>query len=112
VEDRFLDREHADDLFATRTLEAELNLPAHLGKQSVVLADAHVSPRVNLSAALTNDDVAGRHYLAAVTLYAEPFRLRITAVPGTSARFLVCHVFLPVFAASYAAAMPVISISV
>jgi len=96
VKNLSLERKHADDLFVIRALEAEVNLSADLGKQSMVLTDSHVDPRVNLSTALTDDDVAGHYCLSAVTLHAKALRLRIATVSGTSPRFLVCHA-LPSF---------------
>lgn len=40
---------------------------------------------------LPNDDVAGNDLLATENFDAEAFALRVTAIPGTAACFLMCH---------------------
>jgi hypothetical protein len=55
---------------ATATLGAELNLAGCKREQGVVLALANVCTGVEVSAALTNDDLACVNFLASVTLNA------------------------------------------
>src|SRR6266705_4997191 len=108
-----LSRHHADRLLVVRPLEAELDFAVHLCEQSVVLADTDIVPGMNTGTALANDDAARGYDLPAETLYAETLGLRIAAVAGTAAGFLMCH-GLPFSSKGslYAAEMPVISISV
>src|SRR6266545_1870935 len=86
-----LSRHHADGLFVVRSLEAELDLAIDLREQSMVLADSDVVPGVNTGTALANNDAARGHGLPAETLDAEALRLRIPAVAGAAAGFLMCH---------------------
>src|SRR6266851_1446526 len=86
-----LSRNHADGLFAVRSLELELNLAADLCEQGMVLADPDIVSGMNASAALANDDAACGHDLPAVALHPESLRLGIAAIAGTAARFLVRH---------------------
>src|SRR6476646_5983627 len=60
----------------------------------MVLAQADVVARVPLGAALTHDDVAGAHGLAAELLHAEALALTVAAVAGRAACLLMCHVEL------------------
>src|SRR5258707_15857357 len=61
----------------------------------MVLGQADIGARVPLGAALARDDVAGQHLLAAENLQAEPLAVRVAAVAGRSACFLVSHRFNP-----------------
>src|SRR5512147_1826631 len=70
----------------------ELHLAGHHREEGVVLADADVLARVELRAALADDDGARVHELAAVGLDAQALALGIAAVAGRAACFLVCHV--------------------
>jgi hypothetical protein len=47
---------------------------------------------MELRAALAHEDVARNHLLATGLLQTEPLGLRVAAVAGTAAGFLVCHV--------------------
>src|SRR5258708_21833237 len=62
-----------------------------LGEQRVVAAHADIAARVVGGAALTYEDVAGRHHLAAIALDPEAAAPRVATVAGAAARFLVCH---------------------
>src|SRR6185503_4231502 len=68
-----------------------LHTARHLGKQGVFGAGADVVAGPINSAALTHQDVAGQHLLAAELLEAEPLRLGFAAVLGTAACLFVCH---------------------
>jgi hypothetical protein len=56
---------------AATALGAELNSASRKSEQSVVLADAYVLAWVEVSSALTNDDLACVNFLTCVALYAE-----------------------------------------
>src|SRR5947209_15327576 len=60
----------------------------------MVLAQADVVAWVPLGAALTHDDVAGAHGLAAELLHAKALALTVAAVAGRAACFFMCHVEL------------------
>src|SRR5262249_34061053 len=62
-----------------------LHTARDLGKQGVVRAGADVVAGPINGAALTHEDVAGQHVLAAELLDAEPLRLGFAAVLGTAA---------------------------
>lgn len=49
-------------------------------KERVVASAADIDTRVNLSAALTDKDIAGKDILAVCALYAKALRLAITSV--------------------------------
>src|SRR5690606_3211716 len=75
---------------ALRPLGSEHDATWSGREQSVIAADADVRARMKARAPLANDDVAGEHLLAAKTLHAEPFRLRVAAVLRAAACLLVC----------------------
>ena len=51
-----------------------------LGEEGVVAPDADIDAGMNPRAALTDEDAARRHHLAAVALYAEPLGIAIATV--------------------------------
>src|SRR3954449_2088587 len=61
-------------------------------EQRVVAAAAHAETRVEVRAALPDDDLAGLHDLAAEALDAEPLGVGVAAVAGGRSALLVCHV--------------------
>src|SRR6476620_7344884 len=63
------------------------------GKQRMIFGQADIGARVPFGAALARDNVAGENLLAAETLQAEPLTVRVAAVAGGSACFLVGHGF-------------------
>src|SRR5215208_5057921 len=65
------------------------------GEERVVAAAADAEARVEVGAALTDDDLAGLHDLAAEALDAEALRVRVAAVAGGRSALLVCHVVSP-----------------
>jgi hypothetical protein len=75
------DRTLGDDVDdATTTLLAELDIPRRQREQGVVLTAADEVARVEVGAALANDDLAGIDQLAAVTLHAQVLSVRVTTV--------------------------------
>jgi len=64
----------AHHLATGRALDLEMDRAVNLGEQGVVLANADIVARVELGAALTHEDVAGRNQLTAVALHAQAFR--------------------------------------
>src|SRR4029077_3728020 len=63
------------------------------GKQRMIFGQADIGARVPFGAALARDNVAGENLLAAENLQAEPLTVRVAAVAGGSACFLVGHGF-------------------
>jgi len=86
----------ADVLPTPRAFLFEFHVPVFLGKQRMVTTKSDVDARMKASPALTNNNIAGRHFLATIDLHAKAFTLRIAAVLGTAACFLVCHCSLPI----------------
>ena len=70
----------ADGFFTLRPFDREQNLSCCGCKQRMVLADADVDARVELGAALADDDVARDDGFAAVDFYAQAFRFRVATV--------------------------------
>ena len=62
------------------------------GEQRVVAAAADAAARVEVGAALADDDLAGVDELAAVPLDAEPLGVGVAAVPGGTAALGLRHV--------------------
>src|SRR3981189_1411691 len=58
----------------------KLDMTFDLGEQSMVSAHADIKARMPGGAALTRDNVAGNHVLAAIGLDPEPLARRITTV--------------------------------
>src|SRR3954454_47030 len=81
-----LDRDHA-----TPATLAELHDPGPLGEDRVVLADAHALARVELRAALADDDLASRDGLAGEHLHAEALGVRVAPVAAGAEPLLMSH---------------------
>src|ERR1700722_947415 len=77
------------------TLDAKFDHPMRLGKQGVIRTDPDIDARAIHRPALTNQDIARQHILAAEFFDAEPLGMRIAAVSGAAARFFVCHEISP-----------------
>ena len=58
--------------------------PRNFGEERIVFADAYVLAGLDLGAALANDDRAAGNQLTCKYLYAEPLRIRVAAVLGTT----------------------------
>src|SRR6188508_2425609 len=78
-----------DDL--ATTAGAELDGAGLQGEEGVVAAAAHAGARVEVRAALADDDLAGAHDLAAEALHAEALRVGVAAVLGARGTLLVSH---------------------
>ena len=59
-------------------------MPGHAGEQGVVLADADILAGFESGTALPDQDRAAGDKLSRRTLYAEPLRIRVAPVFGTS----------------------------
>ena len=68
-----------------------MNIAGSSGEQSVIVTAAHIVAGVEMSAALTDDDLAGLDELTAKTLNAQTLSIRIAAVAGGTKTLLVCH---------------------
>src|SRR6266567_3897188 len=88
-----LGRDDADSP-ATADL-AEIHGPADQREQRVIAAAADAVAGVEVRAALTDEDLARVHDLAAVTLDAEALGIRVAAVAAGRGALLVCHLRPP-----------------
>lgn len=76
---------------AAHTLEVDAAV--NESEQGVVAADADALTRMDVGAALTDQDVAGQNVLTVAALDAEALGLGITAVLGRTYAFLCAIVF-------------------
>src|SRR5690606_8775481 len=65
------------------------------GIERMVTPHSHVVAGVHLRAALADQNASGGNHLTAEALDAQTLGLRIAAVAGTAACFLVCHLAEP-----------------
>src|SRR5690348_6462397 len=72
-------------------LVVELDHAVDFGVERVVTSHADVDARVELRAALANDDRSAGDELSREALHAEHFRLRVAAVARRSLSFFVSH---------------------
>src|SRR5919201_54036 len=84
-----LRRRHRDDAAASPGLE--LDRARALGVDRVVPADAGAVARLELGAALANDDLAARDGLAGEHLHAEPLGVRVAPVATRPETLLMSH---------------------
>jgi len=70
---------------------SELDDTVASGKESVVLADSHIPPRVELCAALPDDNAASVNRLSRKNLYPEPLGVGVAAVLCRAATFSLRH---------------------
>src|SRR5687768_5727023 len=84
-----LTRDDVDDLAAA--LAAELHRTGLECEQGVVAAAADAAARVEVRAALADDDLARVDELAAEALHAEALGVGVAAVLGGRGALLVCH---------------------
>src|SRR5919204_4876244 len=94
--------EDRDDAPAAAGLELDLASPR--GEDRVVLPDPHAVARLELGAALANDDLAARHGLAREHLHAEALGVRVAAVAARPEPLLMSHPRPPSWPACAAAA--------
>ena len=87
--DLVLYRNDADRLAAAA--DAELHRAVGKREQCVVAAATNQIARVELGAALTDQDLAGLDDLATETLDAKPLGVGVTAVPRAGRTLFVCH---------------------
>ena len=81
----------ADDLVYRNHVNAAIDQ----SEQGVIAADADALTRMDVGAALTDQDVAGQNELTVAALDAEALGLGITTVLGRTYAFLMCHCDLP-----------------
>src|SRR3546814_7022979 len=60
----------------------------------VILPDAYITARIDFGSALADQNVAGNHFLPAVTLHAKTAASGITTVARRTACFFMCHIWL------------------
>src|SRR5687767_2874786 len=75
---------HDADEAAALALVTELDGAGDLGKQRVVLAQAHEEPRLELAAPLPDENGTARHEIAVVLLHAKPLGIAVATVAGTA----------------------------
>jgi hypothetical protein len=73
----------------------EMNAAINQSVQGVIAADADALTRMDVGAALTDQDVAGQNKLTVAALDAEALGLGITTVLGRTYAFFMCHCDLP-----------------
>ena len=73
----------------------ETNGAIDQSKQGIIAALADILTRLDVSAALTNEDVAGQNELTICTLGAQTLSRRITAVLGAAYALFMCHCNIP-----------------
>lgn len=69
----------------------EMNAAINQSVQGVIATDADALTRMDVGAALTDQNVAGQNKLTVAALNAEALGLGITAVLGRTYAFLMCH---------------------
>src|SRR3712207_5181439 len=79
------------DPLATARVGLELHLSHDHAEDRVVAAEADVLARMELRAALADDDLARRHELAVKPLDAQHLRVAVAAVLGTADSLLMSH---------------------
>ena len=73
----------------------KVNAAIDQSEQGVIAADADALTRMDMGAALTDQDVAGQNELTVAALDAEALGLGITTVLGRTYAFFMCHCDLP-----------------
>jgi hypothetical protein len=76
---------------AATTAGAELDSTGRQGEQGVVPAAAYAGARVEVGAALADDDLACGNYLATEALDAEVLGVGVTTVASGTRAFFMCH---------------------
>ena len=76
-------------LFAIPADTLKTNLAVNQGKQRIVRTTANILSRMDVSAALANQNVACENELTISTLGAKTLRLRVTTVLGGAAALLM-----------------------
>src|SRR3990172_3618823 len=79
------------DARSVGALAFELHHPADLREQGVVAAAPDVEPRVEFGPALTHQNGAGRHHLAAEPLHAQPLRVALPPIPRRTLSLFMRH---------------------
>ena len=82
-------------LLAALAHALETNGAIDQSKQGIIAALADILTRLDVSAALTNEDVAGQNELTICTLGAQTLSRRITAVLGAAYALFMCHCNIP-----------------
>jgi hypothetical protein len=89
VDRLFADRHDVDDLAAA--LVTELHCAGLEGEQGVVATATDARARVEVGAALADDDLACADDLATEPLHAEALRVGVTTVASRARSLFVCH---------------------
>eukprot|EP01022_Parablepharisma_sp_SALTPOND_P018533 TRINITY_DN30366_c0_g1_i1.p1 TRINITY_DN30366_c0_g1~~TRINITY_DN30366_c0_g1_i1.p1 ORF type:complete len:133 (+),score=10.40 TRINITY_DN30366_c0_g1_i1:220-618(+) len=88
-----LHRGHVDN--STTATGTKLDVAVAQGEQGIVTTTADPVTRVEVGAALTNNDLASVDKLTAETLHAETLGVGVTTVARGRRAFFMCHVCLP-----------------
>ena len=77
------------DLLAVLAQALETDNTVRLGEQGVVSADAHVGAGMDLSSALSDEDIAGQDELTVCSFRSKTLRLTVAAVLGRTHTFFM-----------------------
>ena len=88
---RFLLNRDNRNLFAVASHTLKLDGPVRKREQCIVRAAPDIDARMDVCAALANEDVAGQNKLTVSTLRAKAFRFGIASVFGGAYALLMCH---------------------
>ena len=67
----------------------------HFGKEGVVLPHPDIFPGMHFGSELPDENIPRFDLLPAIFLDASSLTLTVPAIPGTSTRFFMSHLFLP-----------------
>src|SRR5665213_1765727 len=70
---------------------SKLHPSRYLGEQGIVRPDADVEARLDLGAALANDDRSAGNEFAAKGLHAQPLCIGVASVCGAAPTLFMCH---------------------
>ncbi len=90
-----LDRIDADFL-SHLVLVFECNQAVGKREKSIVSAHSDIVPGMKLGTQLADYDVAGAYEFTAEFFYAPALACAVATIPGTSARFFMCHDIPPI----------------
>src|SRR3569832_1908703 len=83
--------DHAHEGAIPAALDLELHDAVGQREQGMVAADADVAARMEVRAALTDQDITRRHLLITEALDAEALRVGVASVTATAACLFMCH---------------------
>jgi len=79
------------DLFSGFVFALEFHFAVNYCKKRIVSTNHNVVARVNLGSSLTNQNVAGTHYLTIISFDAQSFGFTVASISGTANSFFMSH---------------------